>query len=102
MRNCWCPIFIRLCWRHLEGLLVQRTLEPVFDGFIPLRNLRFLFLLLAGVFGALFFDVGEMLGASAADDDEDRYANCDESDQGDGDADARFSPRGELSSGEVF
>ena len=69
---------IRTCWRHLEGFLVQRTLESVFDGFVSLRNLGFLFLLLAGVFGTLFFDVGEMLGASAADDEEDCYANCDD------------------------
>jgi len=71
-------VAMRTCWRHLEGFLVQRTLESVFDRFVSLRNLGFLFLLLAGVFGTFFFDVGEMLGASAADDEEDRQANCDD------------------------
>ena len=99
------PVFLelRLRWRHLKGLLVQRALEAVFDGFVSLRErLGFgLFLLLASELGPLLFNVGEVLGSSSAHEDKDCNADRDEGDEGDRDADACLGAGCELSPCEV-
>ena len=105
VRALWRPVFLELRLRrgHLKCFLVQWALEAIFDGLVSLRERLWfsLFLLLPSVFGTLLFDVGEVLGSSAAHEEEDCNANRDKGDDGDRDADACLGAGCELSPCEV-